>query len=105
MPRIGNPFLIFVGIICASLAGCAVGPDFIPPPPPVAQNYIIDKPPPEQTISTPVTAGESQHFNMGQRIVNQWWELFHSEELNCLITKGFEKSPTVDAAQASLRQA
>src|SRR6185437_3430639 len=38
-------------------------------------------------------------------IPGQWWTLFHSPQINSLIEQALQKNPSLQAAQASLRQA
>ncbi len=87
-----------------ALAGCAVGPDFKRPAPPPVQSYT-GAALPAQTESTTGPAGVAQRFAPGQEIPAQWWMLFHSEALDRLIRQALADSPTLAAAQATLRQA
>jgi NodT family efflux transporter outer membrane factor (OMF) lipoprotein len=50
-------------------------------------------------------ARDAQHFVAGMDIAGQWWTLFQSPQLNALIERGLTNSPTLQAAQANLRQA
>ncbi len=87
-----------------TLVGCAVGPDFHRPDSPNTTSYT-SMPLPEKTAAAPGTGGEAQSFVSGQDIPAQWWTLFHSESLDQLIRRALENSPTLAAAQATLRQA
>src|SRR5208282_5578023 len=99
--------------ICRSLAilpfivitGCAVGPDFKRPDAPNATGYAPTKAITEATASAPVLAGESQRFNTTADIPFDWWALFQSPQINSLIQRAFKANPTIEAAQAALRQA
>jgi len=86
------------------LAGCAVGPDFEPPCPPQTDSFTETKLP-EKTVEAEGKGGEAQYFLTGKDIPAEWWRLFHSKCLNELIKRGLKKSPTIQAAQAALRQA
>ncbi|MDR3416465.1 MAG: efflux transporter outer membrane subunit [Nevskia sp.] len=88
----------------ALVAACAVGPDFQRPAPPQPERYTAE-PLPATTASTAVAGGEAQTFSAGGQIPAQWWTLFHSEPLNALVEEALRASPTVEAAQAALRQA
>ena len=88
----------------AVLSGCAVGPDFREPAAPGINSYTPSALPPN-TVSSPVTGGEAQHFAHGQEIPSEWWELFHSEQLDRLIRQALAGSPTLEAARAALREA
>lgn len=86
------------------LAGCAAGPDFRRPPPPAAQGYT-PAPLPALTVSADVAAGTAQRFVADKDIPFDWWTLFQSPQLNALIERAFKANPSIDAAQAALRQA
>jgi outer membrane protein TolC len=58
-----------------------------------------------RTVATPTALGESQRFVEGGRVNSQWWQEFGSAELNALIEEALQASPTLAAAQATLRQA
>ena len=85
------------------LASCAVGPDFLKPSAPPEAGYTPEKI--GATTSTDVPGGTAQRFVEGKDIPGQWWTLFHSEPLNQLIEEALKANPTLDAAQATLRQA
>ena len=81
-----------------------VGPNFhSPPPAPVKQ--FTEKPLPLKTVHTKGTGGKAQRFHPDTDLPILWWELFHSPEINELITAGLNHSPNVTAAAAALRQA
>ena len=93
-----------------ALAGCAVGPDFNPPsPPPGAQGADYTATPvPERTAATPSlpgSAGQAQQLVKGMDVPALWWTLFRSEPLDRLIRSAIAHSPSLAAAQATLRQA
>src|SRR5476649_166813 len=83
---------------CATLfAGCAAGPDYVRPADALPKSY---------TAQTPAAAGEgAQTLDTTLDIPAQWWQLFHSPALNELITASLQHNPTMEAAQAALRQA
>ena len=86
----------------AMLAGCAVGPDFRQPEAPDTKSYTSAALP-QETAATPGTGGAAQRFVGGQDIPAQWWTLFQSEPLDQLIRQALQDSPTLAAAQATLR--
>jgi NodT family efflux transporter outer membrane factor (OMF) lipoprotein len=88
----------------AALAGCTVGPDFRRPEPPAVQDYTATALP-SQTASTPSALGEVQRFVAQAPIGAAWWQQFGSPKLNALIERALQSSPTLAAAQATLRQA
>lgn len=94
--------------LAATLAGCAVGPDFNAPEVPVPADPsrpYTQLPMPAATASAPGRAGGSQRFVAEQDLPAMWWQLFHSEPLDALIRSALAQSPTLAAAQAALRQA
>jgi NodT family efflux transporter outer membrane factor (OMF) lipoprotein len=86
------------------LDGCAVGPDFVKPQSPLADSYSTH-PIPQQTTTAPVLAGAAQKYNPATTIPFDWWTLFKSPQINALIARAFQNNPTIQSAQASLRQA
>lgn len=85
------------------LAGCALGPDFSRPTAPRADGYA-----PGQSVAGLEEATRSRpdapHFNARQDIPFDWWTLFQSPALNALIDRAFKANPSIEAAQAALRQ-
>jgi NodT family efflux transporter outer membrane factor (OMF) lipoprotein len=87
-------------------AGCAVGPDFVPPVAPKEASYTPEKLAPQTNgVSGKLAGGAIQHFTDDRDISAEWWSLYHSEPLNKLIEAALQASPTLDAAKAALRQA
>jgi NodT family efflux transporter outer membrane factor (OMF) lipoprotein len=87
------------------LAGaCAVGPDFERPAAPEVTGYT-SAPLAQQTASSDIQGGETQHFVQELDIPGQWWTLFRSAALNSLIEEALKNNPTLPAAEAALRQA
>ena len=87
------------------LSACsAAGPDFKRPDAPKAGGYAPQSTPEETTAST-VANGEAQHFHVEKDVPFDWWTLFQSPQLNSLIERSFKTNPTIEAAQAALRQA
>lgn len=80
-------------ILACLLTGCAAGPDFKRPAAPDVAVYT----------ATPVV--ESQNLVAGGRVNPQWWQELGSARLNSLIDEALEASPTLAAAEATLRQA
>jgi NodT family efflux transporter outer membrane factor (OMF) lipoprotein len=95
-----------IGMAVCALVGCAVGPDFKPPAAPANAAFApAGSPLPALTASAPLPGGEAQRFVEAQDIPGQWWTLFQSLELNALIERALQQNPTLEAAQAALRQA
>ncbi|MBU6438795.1 MAG: efflux transporter outer membrane subunit [Betaproteobacteria bacterium] len=91
-------------LAAALLAGCTtVGPDFKNPAPPKVAGYTAGALP-AATASAPGTLGGAQRFG-ASGVSEQWWTAFGSPRLNALIQQALANSPTLQAAQATLRQA
>lgn len=86
------------------VSGCAVGPDFHRPDLPAAKTYS-PAPLSDQTTKADAPLGESQRFGGTEDIRKDWWAMFRSPQLNSLIERAFRSSPTIEQAQAILRQA
>jgi NodT family efflux transporter outer membrane factor (OMF) lipoprotein len=97
-------FFAIVALNALLLAACAVGPDFHPSAPPQETSYTPEALP-RQTTSTEGHAGAPQRFVMDMDIPGQWWTLFRNENLNRLVEQALRNNPTLDVAQATLRQA
>jgi NodT family efflux transporter outer membrane factor (OMF) lipoprotein len=91
-------------LLGATVTGCAVGPEFREPAPPQTAGYT-ETPLPAETVGAPGAAGASQRFVAGGTVAQQWWTLFRSEPLDGLVRSAVAESPTLAAAQATLRQA
>lgn len=91
-------------MVAALIAGCAVGPNFKPPAPPPVDRYTA-RPLPPRTSSAPTLDGAAQRFLIGRDIPAEWWTVFHSRALDSLIARALAQSPTIEAAQAALREA
>lgn len=87
------------------LSSCAVGPDFRRPEPPEAKSYFPSGALPRATESAPVPGGESQKFDVKAAIPFDWWKVFKSPQIDSLIKRAFRANPSIEAAQAALRQA
>jgi NodT family efflux transporter outer membrane factor (OMF) lipoprotein len=78
------------------LGGCAVGPDFHKPTIQASTGYGDSK----------LTAHDAaQTFVKELDIPGQWWSLFHSPEVNTLVEHALAANPSLQGAQAALRQA
>jgi NodT family efflux transporter outer membrane factor (OMF) lipoprotein len=86
------------------LSGCMVGPDFHRPAKPHLQVYTKECLP-AKTTSVKVHGGAAQCFVANCDIPGQWWELFHSPQLNALIARAIANNPNLKAARSALRQA
>jgi len=84
----------------ALLGGCAVGPDFVRPAPPDTDRYTRE-PQPTTTIAAD---GCAQQFIAGAPLPSDWWRLFGSPQLDAVVWQAVTNNPTLQAAEASLRQ-
>jgi NodT family efflux transporter outer membrane factor (OMF) lipoprotein len=89
---------LLLTLVVAALCSCAVGPDFKKPAAPPVKDYLAQPLPPQ-------TGSDAQKYVAGQDIPGQWWTLFHSPALDELVQQSLASNPTLQAAQATLRQA
>ncbi len=80
------------------LAGCAVGPDFKRPEAPKSKRYTsieinMDK------------ASTGQKIEAGASLPSDWWRMFGSKVLSELVEQGLANSPTIQIAEARLKEA
>jgi NodT family efflux transporter outer membrane factor (OMF) lipoprotein len=87
------------------LSACAVGPNFKAPAAPPNAGFAPAGQMPSATAAASLPGGQAQRFVDGMDIPGQWWTLFQSAQLNALIERALANSPTLQAAQAALRQA
>jgi len=82
------------------LGGCSVGPDFVRPAPSEGERYTYRPMAP----STVAADNQVQRFEAGAQIAADWWHLFNSREIDALVKEAIADNPSLQAAQASLRQ-
>ncbi|MBS0495301.1 MAG: TolC family protein, partial [Proteobacteria bacterium] len=98
MPKLTSPLpsanrrqlLGLLGLSALAVSGCAVGPDYVRPAVPQAGALT------REPLATAGTAGPVQR---------DWWRAFGSPDLDALVAEALERSPTVEAAHATLRAA
>ena len=78
-------------LVAALLSGCTVGPDFRAPDPPSTDRYV--------------RGAASQARVAARDIPAEWWKVFESREIDALVQKALAGSPTLEIAQARVRQA
>ncbi len=102
--RAGRLCRSVAALLCAALAGCAVGPNFEKPAPPDVGSY---RPQPLRTTDTVdgVAGGQAQRFEPGRDVAGDWWTLFHSKPLDELIEQSLAKNHDLKSAQAALKVA
>jgi NodT family efflux transporter outer membrane factor (OMF) lipoprotein len=96
----GRSAWMLCGLSLLVLSGCSVGPDFVRPKASSADHYNQGHDPAE----TVAVEGQSQHFEQGIGPVANWWNLFDSKQLDAVVAEGLANNPSIEAAQASLRQ-
>lgn len=95
---------LHAALVAAALAGCAVGPDYRQPAPPAVASYTAEALP-AGTVGAVGVGGTAQRFVSGGEIPSRWWELYRSEALDRWIREALAGSPTLVAAEATLRRA
>lgn len=84
------------------LAGCAVGPAYVPPKPPPVQGYTA-RTAPRASRSHPGIP--TQRFVYGHAPALDWWHEFHSPLIDGLMDQALRDNPSLHAAEATLREA
>jgi NodT family efflux transporter outer membrane factor (OMF) lipoprotein len=82
----------------AALSGCAVGPNFHQPPAPRTDRYTL------QPLPASGEDADSQTFLTGPNAPADWWRQFGSSEIDAMVEQALRANPTVQAAEATLRQ-
>ena len=92
----------FAGVVCvsATVAGCAVGPNFNSPDAPETSTYT-----PENISRISENNGGDIHLVNGGEVPEKWWETFHNKKLNGIVTNAIQHNQTLEAAEASIRVA
>jgi len=91
-------------IVLATLAlsACAAfGPDRNPPRMPAPEHYSAEA----QPAQLPKADGVAQTLAAGAKPVPAWWEAYGSEELDKMVEEGLKNSPSLAAAQSTLKAA
>ena len=82
------------------LGACAVGPDFTRAAAPAGAGYTAAALP-----ASTVSGGQAELLVQGADISADWCTVFHAPALDSLIKRALARSPTIAAAQATLRGA
>jgi len=101
-PRLQH--VLIAGILGIMASSCAVGPDFRTPEAPSVSGYTGTALPAQAAVAAD-SAGAAQSFTAGKEISAQWWQLFQNPALDQLIQQALIDSPSLAAAEATLRQA
>jgi NodT family efflux transporter outer membrane factor (OMF) lipoprotein len=85
-----------------TLSACAAfGPDRKPPQMPSPEHYSAEA----RSAQLPAADGVAQKLDAGAKPVPQWWKAYQSDQLNALVEEGLENSPSLAAAQSTLKAA
>jgi NodT family efflux transporter outer membrane factor (OMF) lipoprotein len=85
---------------CWLAASCAVGPNFKRPEAPPVTQYTSGQEP----TQTMAADGKAQTFEPGNQVVQEWWQLFQSPQLDFVIKEAVAQNHSLQAALARLRQ-
>jgi NodT family efflux transporter outer membrane factor (OMF) lipoprotein len=92
-----------VSVAAASaLSSCVVGPNFHEPKPPETSAYLH---PSSDAAPVQPQAQDVQNISQGVELAGEWWQLFHSEQLDEVVRTSIAASPTLVAANATLAEA
>lgn len=92
-------------LLCGTaVMSCSVGPDFKRAPVPPKAGYAAS-PLPRQTNAAATTNGQTQVYRLGWDIPGDWWRVFRSPMLDRYVREALAHNPTLEQAQATLRQA
>ncbi len=96
---------LWMALGTALLAGCTtVGPNFKTPAAPTVAGYTRAALP-AATASAPGSLGGAQNVVATPAVAAEWWSSFGSAQLDALVAQALQNSPTLAAAEATLRQA
>jgi NodT family efflux transporter outer membrane factor (OMF) lipoprotein len=102
MKRGGGGAVLTATIVALTVSGCtAFGPTRNPPQMLPPEHYSVASQPHE----LPTADGVAQAIAIGARPVPEWWQTYQSDDLNSLVEEGLENSPSLAAAQSTLRAA
>ena len=83
------------------LAGCTVGPDFTRPDAGAPNGYTSER----LDLENAAGAEARQSLAIGRRISGDWWQLFHSNQLDDVLNQAVSGNQNLAAARATLAQA
>ncbi len=99
------PRALWTALAAAMLVGCTtVGPNFKSPAAPAVDSYTR-APSPAGTASAPTALGSAQQLAAAPAVAADWWRGFGSDKLDALVARAMDNSPSLAAAEATLRQA
>lgn len=98
----GRAMRVTVATFALGFSACAAfGPGRNPPRMPLPEHYSVDAPPRPLAVAD----GISQTMEGGARPVPEWWRAYQSDFLNKLVEEGLGNSPSLAAAQSTLKAA
>ena len=86
--------------LCVTACG-AFGPPRNPPKMPATAHYSVDPEP----AQLPAADGIAQKIDLSERPMPQWWKAYQSDALDALVQEGLTNSPSLAAAQHTLKAA
>lgn len=93
--------LALTGLVAGVVACSAFGPSRTPPPAAPPARYSVG----QEHETLPSADAVAQRLMLGARPVPQWWQAYGSAQLDQLVEEGLRASPSLKAAQSSLRAA
>ncbi len=102
--RVRTSPAVYIGAaaLALSLTACgAFGPDRDPPKLPATAHYSVDPEP----AQLPAADGMVQRLDFNGRPPAQWWQAYQSPALDALVEEGLANSPSLAAAQHTLKAA
>jgi NodT family efflux transporter outer membrane factor (OMF) lipoprotein len=102
--RVGTSPAACIGAaaIALSLTACgAFGPERNPPKMPASAQYSVAP----QPARLPDADGTAQRMDLNGRPVPEWWKAYQSADLDALVEEGLANSPSLAAAQHTLKAA
>lgn len=97
--RCGRGLLALATIL--ALAGCTVGPDFVPPKS-AATSYDTATQP---SLAVPEDREAEQHLTLGKKVSAGWWRLFRVPQLDGVLNQAIAGNLSLAEAKASLARA
>jgi NodT family efflux transporter outer membrane factor (OMF) lipoprotein len=89
--------VVLLSVLALSLTGCELGPNFFSPAGPKTTEYTS---PGERNLGD--SRRDKQTLDVGAKIEDAWWTIFHSPALDRVMKQALADSPTLAQAQAQL---
>lgn len=91
-----------LAFVITGIVGCgAFGPERNPPKMPSPEHFAAET----QAAAWPAADGVVQQPDVGGRPVPEWWKAYDSDALDALVQEGLQNSPSLSAAQYTLKAA